>query len=770
MRNIYSFINLTGLIAGLSAFTLIYLWVIDELSYDRFHSNYKTIFRVVENQFDEKGEVFPFCLTPGPLSPYLKNSFQEVEYTSRVAQVDFLVRVNDLAFYQEGVAVDPEFFEFFSFPIHSGETKSFAVGTDKIIISEQMATTFFGNSEPLGKTLKIVDRDFIVTAVMKNVPSRSHLQFTFAIPFDFLEAAGFEDPTVWGRNNIHTYVCLNKDDSHDLFAQKIKDAIKTNRPESTIDLLLQPLSEIHLESGHLNNDMAGRGNIQYVTIFSVIGIFILVIASINYANLATARSLKRAKEAGVRKVIGANKFQLMLHFFAESFLYSFLALLFALCIVWLMLPYFNELAGKILSLQIVEPALLFSLLGSVFFCSFIGGVYPAVVLSSLNPATVLKGLVKSGRGAVVLRRAIVIIQFTLCICFLIGTLIIKNQLTFIQSRKLGYNKEHVLTFSTNRKLRQQWLPFKNELKNIGRVSNVTASNNNLSDVRPLSWDVTWEGKDAEKEILFHQLIVDPDFINTYSIEIAEGRDFLLQNVSDSTGVLLNEQAARVMKMDDPINKPISIDGKKYFILGIVKDFHFESVHKPIEPILMYIDPEQFYEVSVRLTQDNLIKQVQEIETVFKKFNPGRPFEYTFLDDDLDKLYRNEKRLGEIFGYFSTLSVFISLLGLLGLVMYVTEQRAKEIAIRKIMGASTLHLIWLLSLEFIALVIFAFALASPTMYYAADLWLQNFAYKLEPGVWPYLTAGLGCIAIALITVCTKSFAVSQSNPIEPLRAD
>jgi len=771
MRSVYSFINLTGLIVGLASFTLIYLWISEELSYDRFHNGHDRIFRVVEKQLSENGEAYPLALTPGPLGPWLKNSFAEIDQVCRLTHLEFLVRYDDQSFYQKGIAADPEFFELFSFPLLTGEAKSFHTGTDKIVISQKLSFAYFGNANSLGKIFKIADHDFIVIAVMQNAPTHSHLQFDFVIPFDFLESAGFLNPNPWHQNGFHTYLSLNAIDGIGVFSDKIRNAINVNYPASATEIELQAIADIHLKSTHLNNDMAGRGNFQYVTIFSAIGIFILLIASINYANLATARSVKRAKEAGVRKVIGANRFQLIFHFFSESFLYSFLALIAALLIVWLALPSFNGLTGKSLSFTIQDPAIIISLLGSVIFCSLIGGAYPALVLSSLNPAAVFKGYIKSGKGAVIVRRSIVIVQFILSIAFLSGTLIVKNQLQFIQSRNLGFNKDNMLRFSTNRKLRQQYPAFKSELQNIPGVTGVTATNNSLSNIGKSTWDIEWEGKNPDQEILFHQIMTDHDFLKTYSIALAAGRDFSVLNASDSTGVLLNEEAIRQMNIDDPLNKVITIDEiRKCTVLGIVKDFHFESIHKTIEPVIIYIDPTEFNEISLRLAPGNTVRQIKDIEVVFNKFNADRPFEYSFLDDDINKLYQSEKRIGQIFTYFSALSIFISCLGLFGLVMFVTEQRAKEVALRKIMGASTLHILWLLSFEFIALVLVAFMIASPVMYFASDVWLKNFAYKAVPGASLFLLSGIACILMAWITVAVKSYRVSISNPIEPLRSE
>lgn len=770
LRSIYSLINLTGLIAGLSAFVLIFLWVMEELSYDRFHSNHHQVFRIVENQFNQNGEAYPLALTPGPLGNYLKNTFPEVDLQCRLFHVDFILRYEDQAYYHTGLAADPAFFDIFSFPLAQGESQSFHQGTDKVIISEKLAVSYFGNVNPLGKIIRMAGRDLMVTAVMKSLPANTHLQFDYVIPFDFLESGGFSDPTQWSRNSYHTYLTLKPSESIASFKTKITNVIKLYEPESTTEIDLQPLADIHLKSGHLNNDMAGHGNYQYVIIFSAVAIFLLIIASINYANLATARSLKRAKEAGVRKVIGASRFQLITHFFSESLLYCVMAFLLAILIAWVLLPSFNELTGKQLAFDILVPSVFIPLAGSVFFCAFLGGAYPALLLSSLNPAVVLKGFVKTGKSTILFRRVLVVVQFMLTISFLTGTLLIGEQLDYMQSRKLGFEKENILTFSANRNLRKQYPAFKHELQSVPVVQEVTASNSKLSFSDQSTSDVVWEGKDPGIELLFHQLMVDHDFVKTFAISISAGRDFSTLIASDSTAVLLNEEAVRQMGLTDAVNKSIQIGDRKGTIIGVVKDFNFKSAHKKIEPVVIYIDPLNFYEVSVRLRDGNLAGYVKAVETTFKKFNPDSPFEYSFLNEDIDALYRNEQRTRKIFSYFSALSIFISCLGLLGIVMFVIEQRAKEVALRKIMGATEMQLSWMLSFEFIVLVVIAFVLAAPVMYYISTRWLTNFAYRIEPGIWLFLSSGLISLAIAWITVGYKSYRASISNPIAPLRSE
>lgn len=768
LRSIYSFINLIGLIAGLSVFVLIYLWVVHELSYDRFHLKYKSTYRITKKQLNDKGEVYPIALTPGPLGPYIESTLPDVEQTCRLVQVELLLRHEEKAYYHIGLAADASLFELFKYSFQQGGINSFREGVDKIILTEKLAATYFGNSDPMGKMFTLVGRDLTVIGVIEDVPNNTHIQFDYIIPFEFLKATGLQDIDTWEWNSYHTYISLKDTKQVSEVEQKIKEALIVHDPETKTQIELQPLADIHLKSGHLNNDMRNRGNFQYVLIFSGVGIFILIIASINYANLATARSLKRAKEAGVRKAIGASKMQLIIHFFSESLLYATAAFVVSLFIAWIVLPAFNELAGKPLTFDLLSPGVFLPLVGSVIFCALMGGAYPALLLSSLNPALVLKGQTKSGRNTLYLRRALVVIQFILSISFLTGTFIVYQQLNFIQSRNLGFSKENILIFSSNRKLRQQYPEFKAELLAINGAKGVTATNSKLSYSDQSISSVTWEGKDPDHDVLFHELMTDHDFVSTYSISLAEGRDFSEEISSDSNAVLLNEAAIAQMNLKEPLNKQIAMEDWHGTIIGVVKDFNFKPAQKQIEPMIIFIDAANFYEISVKLSPGNLIDQVKAVESVYKKFNPDWPFEYSFLNDDLDKLYRDEQRIGKIFKYFSILSLFISCLGLLGMVMFVTEQRAKEVALRKIMGASEIHLIWLLSGEFVLLIIIAFVIATPAMYYGSSLWLNSFVYRINPGVLLFLSAGVISLMIAWLTVGFKAYWVSRSNPIESLR--
>ncbi|MBL7873236.1 MAG: ABC transporter permease [Cyclobacteriaceae bacterium] len=771
LRSIYSFINLTGLIVGFAAFILIYLWVEQQLSYDRFHSGYDNIYRVVENQIDESGAVYPVAVTPSPLSPYLKSTFAEIRETCRLSFLDLLVRNAELAFYQKGALADPSMFDLFSFPILAGETRSFETGVDKIIITKKLGRTYFGDTDPIGKTLRLLDQEMLITAVLEDIPVNSHIQFDFVMPFEFLRAKGYDSLINWGFNNHYTYIKLGDQIDPLQYADKIKTSISKHLPKSKTELALQPLSEIHLKSNHLNNDVAGRGNMLYVYIFSAVGIFILIIASINYANLSTARSIKRSKEAGVRKVVGASRSQLMVYFFSESLLYCFIGFVLALLLCWLLLPGFSELSRTQIKFNIFSPTILFPLMGAVIFCSFLGGVYPAILLSSLNPTVVLKGILKTGNGTIAVRRILVIIQFALAIAFLSGTFVVHNQLSYIRNRNLGFEKENLLTFPTFRTIRKQFQAFKTELLAIPGVQYVSATSTKISLTEDTSDDISWEGKESEKDLLFHQLIVDYDFLKTFSISLTAGRDFSSEVKSDSTAVLLNEEAINQMGLTDPLNKQFTIGKtRKGTIIGIVQNFNFKSAHKKIEPMVIYLDQESLYEAAVRFGKGNVVEQTKAVEAVYKKYTEGRPFEFSFVDEDIDNLYRAEQQTGIFFNWLAGLSIFISCLGLLGIVMFVTQQRGKEVAVRKVLGASVLQIMWMLSIEFMIPVIIAFCIATPVIYYLTDLWLQDFAYRLDPGVFVFGLAGLISLTIAGLTIGFKSYQVSRTNPANWLRSE
>ncbi len=769
LKSVYSLINLAGLTVGFSAFILIYLWVNEELSYDRFHTDYQKIFRVVGNEVQEKGDLLPVAITSAPLADYLTSTFGEIENACRLRSTEFFIRYEDGGFYQVGLAADPSFFKVFTFPLIKGSVAGLEEATDKIVITRKMANSYFGEADPIGKMFLIAGRDVMVTGVIENIPANSHLQFDYILPIKFLEEAGIDELINWDYLQLYTYIKTKGNDEASL-NEKIKNVVKKNSPKSTMELTLQPLTDIYLKSTHLSSDMNGRGNIQYVYVFSLIALFILIVASINYSNLATARSIRRSKETGVRKVMGASRSQLAIFFFSESMLYSIVALMAGLLVSWLLLPSFNELSGKQLAFEFYSLPILGSLVVSALMCAVIGGIYPALILSGQNPVIAFKGMAKSGAQAITIRRVLVGVQFILSIGLLTGAFIIQDQMDYIQTRDLGYEKENVISFTALRKVRAQYDVFKNELLKLPEVKFVTAHNESMSAVDYWTDEVEWEGKNPNAPIRFYQLTVDHDFLKTYSIELAEGRDFSVTNVSDTLSIILNEKAVADMGLKDPLNKTVRLHDKNYSIIGIVKDFNFKSVHTPIAPLMLYIDPSNYFQFSVKLSKGPLAEHVKAVEGIAKKFAPERPFDYTFVDDNVNKLYVTESRTGTIFKYFSGLAIFISSLGLFGIILFITEQRAREMAIRKTLGAPVYHLMALLSWEYLILILIAFCVASGGMFYMMNKWLGNFAYHIDLTTWIFIKAGLIILLFAWLTIAYRTFRAATSNPVDSLRSE
>lgn len=760
----YSFINIAGLAIGLTAFILIFLWVRTELSYDRFNAKADHIYRVVENQYYANNELFPVAVTPGTLGPHLKENFPDIVNATRMIPMTFLFRCNDLSFNESGLMVDPAFLEMFSYTFSKGDAKTALSKVENLVITESLAKKYFGDEDPIGKVFRFQNNDFVVTAVLHDVPETSHLKFGYLFSYEAYKKFGWTFPDVWNSNNSYTYVLLRENANDKDVTAKISDVLTKHDVTYKVDIFLQPLTSIHLHS-KFTADIGGHGDIQYVYIFSLAGIFILVIACINFMNLSTARSAKRSKEVGMRKAIGAQRIQLIRQFLAESTLLSFLALGIALVMVEVLLPAFNTISGKQIEFHPLSNNMLITLVAVTLITGFIAGSYPALFLSGFKTVNVLKGAMKTGTGAARFRKILVVAQFSISILLITGTLVVYNQLEFIRNKKLGFEKKNIISFRASA-VRGKFKDFKNELVNSKSVSAATISSNNLTYVGSSGADFDWEGKQPGQEVLLHTLAVDPDFMETFQIEMAEGRDFSNEIASDSSAVLLNEEAVRQIGLEDPLNKRWGQSGK---IIGIVKDFHFKSVHEKIEPIVIYNDI-GFGNVYVKIKDANFQQRLADIESIYKKFAPDTPFEYTFLDDDFDLLYRTEQRTGELFNYFAFIAIFISCLGLFGLVMFTTEQRTKEIGVRKVLGASISSVVSLISIDFIKLILIANIIAIPASWYMMNKWLEGFAYHVDLHWLTFAVAAASSIVIAWMTMAYQSIRAAATNPVKALRTE
>ncbi|MFD2571014.1 ABC transporter permease [Spirosoma soli] len=795
----FAFINIFGLAVGLACCLLITLYVADELSYDRFHAKADRIYRInADIKFG--GNDMRMAVSPDPVGPTLKNDYPQVEQFVRLhergtwlvkqARAATSLREDHITF------ADSTLFDVFTLPLVSGDPKRALALPNTVVISESAAKRHFGGQDALGKTL-IFDNNkaYKVTAVMRDMPTNSHFRSDF-----FLTMLNDEYP--WGQwlsNNHYTYVVLREGVNYKQFEKNFDAVIeKYVGPQalqaigSTMDqfrkagnayrLWLLPITDIHLHSKQQIEFMPA-GDIQYVYIFSAVALFILLIACINFMNLATARSANRAKEVGVRKVLGSERQQLIGQFMSESVLMTVLAMVLALIMVVVAIPFFNTIAAKELSAQsLLSPYLLPVLVVLPIAVGLLAGSYPAFFLSSFRPISVLKGGTATRKTNVSLknvslRSGLVVFQFMMSVILIVGTIIVYRQITYIQTTNLGFKRDQVLTINDVYGLGKQAETFKQEVMRLpgvvsGSISGYlpTPSSRNDNSMFP-------EGQiDQRKAVQMQTWGVDHDYIKTLGMQIAQGRDFSREFGSDSTGIILNETAAklfggtnilgkRISRFDDPQGKTF----KTYTVLGVVKNFHYESLRRNIGALSMVLSPNSGA-ASFRLSSTNLPALVKQIEAKWKQIAPGQPFSYQFLEDSFDSMYRAEQRIGTIALTFAGLAILIACLGLFGLAAFMAEQRTKEIGVRKVLGASVFSIVGLLSKDFLKLVVIAILIASPIAWYAMSQWLEDFAYKIDIEWWVFALAGLLAISIALLTVSFQSVKAALMNPVKSLRSE
>lgn len=769
----FSFINIFGLAIGLACSIMILLWVFDELSYDSHNKNIKNIYRVVEEQLYAGGEIFPVAVTPNPLGPALQESFPEISKATRMRSRGAIVNIGNDKFNERVYFVDPEFMDIFSVEVVSGDLTNPLANLDNVIITELMAEKFFGDEDPIGQLLNLNgENEFIVTAVIKRFPDNSHFIPDIIVPWKFYENMLIDfgaDTEAWGSNSIYTYVLLDDKTEYTEVEKKISGFIGEHEEESLTTIQLQPLEKIHLFSGSkYAADIGGHGDIIYVRIFMAIAIFILVIACINFMNLSTARSERRSREVGMRKVTGAKRYQIFSQFIGESILLSFIALNFAIIIVKLLLPAFNTLSGKTLTINYFDINVLLGFLLITIFTGLLAGSYPALYLSSFNPVSVLKGVKRKAKGSIYFRRILVIVQFTLSIILIIGTLVVSRQLYHINNINLGLNKENILYTGFPGRDRLKFESFKEELlkyPDILRITNTEAhpaSNYNSTS----GWD--WDGKETEDEVLMHVEGVGYDYLETFNIKLAEGRFFSKEYGTDSLAVIVNERAVEIMRMENPIGQTLKSFEDKLHIIGVVKDFHFKSIHNEIEPLVISFSESPgliFYKIN----SENTELTVKQIEKIYKEFDGDRgSFNLRFLDESYNNLYRSEQRMAKIFSYFALLAILISCLGLFGMSSFIAEQRTREIGIRKVVGSSVSNIVILLSKEFTRLVLLSNIVAWPIAWFIMNKWLQNFAYQTNIYWWIFIVAASIALIIAFMTIAIQTIRTATRNPADSLR--
>jgi len=777
-NKVFSFINISGLALGMACSLLILLWVQSEYNIDSFNKNSSQLYSVYERQFyDDKVDVYHS--TPGLAADEIKRVFPEVEYASGFGWVNQnSFTLGDRVIQEVGGWAGDDYFKMFNYPLLQGDAQTALNSPSAIAVSRKMAESFFGTAEnAINKTIRFNDkRDFKITAVFENAGINASQKFDYLINW-----YAYLDDNPWLKDwsiNINdgpkTFVALRSGANINGFSARLRNFLhsyyKEQRSGFHIELGIQRFDEMYLHS-HFKNGQIDGGRIEYVKLFSIIALFILVIACINFMNLTTARFMKRAKEIGVRKVAGAIRLSLIKQFIGEAILIAFLSLIAALAVVLMLLPMFNGLTQKHISLPVADPSFWFTLLILTFITGFAAGSYPALFLSSFDPMKVLKGSIKAGTRAAFFRKALVVFQFTLSIMLIIGTIVVSKQINYIQTKNLGYDKDNVISIPLQGRLLSKYVAFQQEAANIPGVKVVTRITQIPTQLTSGTSDVDWQNKNPDEKNLFVWAAVGYDFVKTLDLKLLQGRDFSRDHPTDSSGYLLNESALRVIKYNDPIGKQFTFWGKQGTIIGIVKDFHFNSLHDPIQPLILRMrEDESSGNALVRIEPLKTQQALQSLGSLSKQFNPKFPFTYQFLDEAYNNLYTSEQMINKLSGYFAFIAIFICCLGLLGLVMFTAEQRIKEIGIRKVLGANTASVFGLLSKDFLWLVFIAFVIASPLAWWAANNWLTGFAYRINVSWWMFLLAGFIAMIIALATISFQAIKAAVANPVKSLRTE
>jgi predicted permease len=756
----YTFINVAGLAIGIACCIMIMLWVQDELSYDRFHENADDLYAAT---FSNGSTV-----TPTALSDFLKAEYPEVTRTSRYVGIGRnLLRYKDKEIYQEdGIMVDPDFLKMFTLRFLKGDPETALDDPNSILLSEEVALKLFGTSDPIGQTLTYnISLDMKVSGVFEDYPPNSHMRFLYLIPVA-LAMKYNKNFNTWEVNNIRTYVQLRKNTPVKSVDEKITDVVERHRPQDQRALSLQPITRMHL-----NPFNHSGGPIVYVYVFSAMALFILLIACINFINLTTARSSNRAKEVGIRKTVGAHRTHLVRQFFGESLILTLIASGLAIGLVFLLLPMFNNMTAKTFTWELlIEKTIILGIFGIIFLTAISAGSYPSLMLSRFQTVRVLKGRLPTGKKGVLLRKALVVLQFSLSIFLILGTLMIFRQVHFLRERDVGYDRENIVYFGIGNRFRQNIDTIKTELLSNTNILNVT-----LTDIAPYRWmsnagvgDVHWEGK-THQQVKMVMTSVDYDYLETFGLKMAQGRFFSREYSTDaSDAYVINQAAARAMQMDDPIGKKLRVWDLSKRIIGVVEDYHFESLHNEIIPMAMRIDPNWYNQVCVRISPHRIPDTLAFLENKWKEIYPEYPFEYRFLDDTIQSQYRREQAIGKIVTVFTVLALFISCLGIFGLSSYTAEQRTKEIGIRKVLGATVSSIIKHISKEFVILVIIANVIIWPLAYIIMNRWLQSYAYRISLSWWTFVLTGIAVLVVSLLTASWQIIRAATSNPVDSLR--
>lgn len=767
-----------GLASGLAFSLLIMLWVQDEKNIDAFHANGKYLYQVYERNYYD-GKVDAGYSTQGLLGEELKRVIPEVQYASGFESVappgsSSTFEAGEKIAKMNGMFASEDFLKMFSYTLLQGSTATALNEPGSIAISKHMAEYFFNNAEnAINKTIRFENNeDLKVTAVFDNVPANSSQQFDFLRTWsDFVKQNDWVHN--WGNTDPQTFIQLKPGADAAKAESKIKDFIyryKQKDKSFITELALQPYAEKYLHSNFKDGYVDG-GRIEYVRLFTIIAAFILLIACINFMNLATARSAKRAKEVGIRKVVGALRSTLVAQFVGEAVLITFFSIIIAIGLAALLLPAFNDLTGKQLALPFSSPTFWLTILGLLLITGIVSGSYPALFLSSLKPVHILKGSLKFSWSTAFLRKALVVFQFALSIFLIIATVVVYKQLNYIQTKNLGYDRDNLLYIPIEGDLVKNYETFKQDALANADIVNVSKMRNSPTAIFHHTGDIYWPGKDPNLTISFADGVAGYDFVKTMNLQMQYGRDFSKDYGTDSAAFLLNETAVKKIGLKDPVGKTITWGRHPGKIIGVMKDFHFNSLHETIEPLIMRLDENWTWgTILVRIKAGKTQEAITALQKICKQVNPKFPFTYQFADLEYAKLYSNEGVISKLSNIFAFLAIFISCLGLFGLATFTAEQRTKEIGVRKVLGAPVSNIVALLSANFLQPIVIAFLIAFPLAWYAMNNWLQAYAYRIDIALWMFALAGLLTVCIALITVSYQSIKAAMANPVKSLRTE
>lgn len=773
-------INLVGLSTGLACTLLIYLWVHDELAFDKFHEKNSRLFQVMEKNKENNINVVHED-TQGPLADAMAKDLPEVESAVSVMSLGkagyfFNVKTSDKTLKAAGVFASKGFFEMFSFRLMQGNPKQVLADRNAIVISENLAKSLFGSaSDAVGKTIEwevagMPPKQAQITGVFEKLPENNSMKFDFVLTYDFFINELWTGGQDWNNTGPGTYLALKEGTDIVRFNIKINDLIKRYMKETQYTLFTRPYSSAYLFGKYENGVQVG-GRIEYVKLFSIVAIFILLIACINFMNLSTARASRRLKEVGIKKVVGSTRKELIFQFLSEAVLMTFLSLVTAIVFVELFLPVFNQITSKQLTIS-TDPKVIIVILGVTLLTGILAGSYPAFYLSGFNPVAVLKGKIKNSMGELWARRGLVVFQFMISLLLIVSVTVIYRQMKYVQSKNLGYDKANVVQFDIEGIVAKQTNAFLAELKKIPGIVNASGISQSVvqSGINNSTYEIEWPGKNNKDVVDFVWRNVDYDLIETLGIQMKEGRSFSRSFGADSTRLLFNETAIRVMGLKNVIGTKVKMWGQDMEIAGVVKDFHISSLHEMIAPMVFRYDPSGTTLILAKLEAGKEKETLSRLEKFYKEHNPGYPFNYTFLDKSYQAQYISEQRVSIISRYFAGLAILISCLGLFGLAAFNAEVKTKEIGIRKILGASPGNLMLLLSKDFFKLIIISVAIAFPLSWLFMKTWLNGFAYKINIGFTVFLLAFGAIVLLTLVTVGFQAIKAAIANPVKSLRTE